>query len=450
MLAARRWNLAGSDLLQKPRILIVGDSERSLKTLREKLECASYSVIEANTLSDARVFVKDSRIELVIARLADRENKAQEVLELVRESPLGSAALLIQSSKAQQEIWRLSLRWLEEQMSEPLEEADFFAAVEHSLEKTNLRRELAACGLIGVSGAMQEVFRSISKVASKGATILISGESGTGKELVAAGVHYLGPRRSKLFVPLVCGAIPENLLESQMFGHLKGAFTGANETRQGFFQAADGGSIFLDEISETTLAMQVKLLRVLQDKEVYPVGSTKGRTVDVRVLAATNKDLSDLVERGLFREDLYYRLNVLPIELPPLRDRGEDICILIHYFADKFASEYEVPEPSFTASALKVLESYYWPGNVRELENVIQRVVLMADGDEIDFADLPPLLRSIRQKVGLHRTLAEVEREHIREVLASVGNNKTRAAEILGIDRKTLRNKLKQFELING
>jgi DNA-binding NtrC family response regulator len=231
-------------------------------------------------------------------------------------------------------------------------------------------------------------------------------------------------------------------LESQLFGHLKGAFTGATETREGFFDAADRGSLFLDEISETTPATQVKLLRVLQDKEIYPVGATQARKVDVRVLAATNKDLSELIGKGSFREDLYYRLNVIAIEMPPLRDRNDDLQILIHHFARRFAAEYDVPEPHFTSEALKVLKSYYWPGNVRELENVIQRVVLMTEGDKIDFADLPPLLRATRQKAGLHRTLAEVEREHIREVLASVENNKTRAAEILGIDRKTLRSKL--------
>ena len=417
-----------------------------LGELKEKVDPATYSILEANSLSNMRAVLRSTRIDLVIARFEASSRTDQEVLELVRESPLGVAALLIRSSLDSQEIQHPSMRWLEDRLSEPFEDRDLCTAIENCLEKSRLRQKLADHGLIGVSEAMQDLFRNISKVASKEATILITGESGTGKELVASGVHYLGPRRSQLFLPVACGAIPENLLESQLFGHLKGAFTGANETREGFFQAAEGGSIFLDEISETTLATQVKLLRVLQDKEVYPVGSTKGKKVNVRVLAATNKDLFDLVERGLFREDLYYRLNVLSIEVPPLRDRGDDIPVLIRYFANKFAAEYELPEPSFTASAMKTLKMYYWPGNVRELENVIQRTVLMAEGNRIDFSDLPALLRSTRQKVGLHRSLAEVEREHIREVLASVGNNRTRAAEILEIDRKTLRNKLRRIE----
>jgi DNA-binding NtrC family response regulator len=229
---------------------------------------------------------------------------------------------------------------------------------------------------------------------------------------------------------------------------VKGAFTGATESRAGFFQTADGGTIFLDEISDTSPSMQVKLLRVLQDGEVCMVGSSKTRKVDVRVVAATNKDLLNLVSKGLFREDLFYRLNVLTIALPPLRERADDVLLLIRHFTSKFAQEEGKPIPKFSDDALRVLVSYQWPGNVRELQNVIQRLVLMTEGDLIDVPDLPSLMRfSALRRTGLNRTLAEVEAEHIRNVLTSVDGNKSKAAEILGIDRKTLRERLKATEV---
>jgi transcriptional regulator with PAS, ATPase and Fis domain len=294
---------------------------------------------------------------------------------------------------------------------------------------------------------MVRIGEFIAKAALTSATVLISGESGTGKELVARAIHYKSKRASAPFVPVNCGAIPEQLLESELFGHVKGAFTGATETRAGFFQTADGGTIFLDEISETSLSMQVKLLRVLQDKEVCMIGSTRTRKVDVRILASTNKDLSSLVKKGLFREDLFYRINVITVDLPPLREREDDIFLLIRHFARKFSEELGRPAPLFSDGALQVLRKYHWPGNVRELENIVQRLIVMTDRDVVDVPDLPSLMRfSARQSVIPNRTLAEVEAEYIRNVLLSVNDNKTRAAKILGIDRKTLREKLQKLK----
>jgi DNA-binding NtrC family response regulator len=291
---------------------------------------------------------------------------------------------------------------------------------------------------------MRKVFEAIGKVAPILATVLITGESGTGKELVARAIHYNSARTSAPFVPINCGGIPEQLLESELFGYVKGTFTGATQSRAGFFQTADGGTIFLDEISDTSPSMQAKLLRVLQDKEVCMVGARRTQKVDVRILAATNKDLLSLVKKGVFREDLFFRLNVITIAIPPLRQRGNDILLLTHHFATKFAEELGKPIPRFCDSALQVLRNYYWPGNVRELENVIQRLVVMTDGDFIEVPDMPSLMRfSALRETGLNRTLAEVEAEYIRNVLATVDGNKTRAAKVLGIDRKTLREKLK-------
>jgi DNA-binding NtrC family response regulator len=344
----------------------------------------------------------------------------------------------------------------EEYLTKPFTDEELFSAVRRTLDKKGRRRKAAqvqfektpfgSYGLIGESEAMQKIFRDIAKAASTSATVLISGESGTGKELVARAIHYHSQRASAPFIPVNCGAIPEELLESELFGHVKGSFTGATETRAGFFQTADGGTIFLDEISETRPSMQVKLLRVLQDKEVCMVAHRPVK-VDVRILASTNKDLPTVVKKDLFREDLYFRLNVITIDLPPLRERGDDILLLTLHFIAKFARELNKPVPEFSDQALQVLRNYHWPGNVRELENVIQRLVVMTEGNLIEVPDLPSLMRfSALRETGLIRTLAEVEAEYIRNVLASADGNKTRAAEILGIDRKTLRDKLRKIE----
>jgi two-component system response regulator HydG len=344
----------------------------------------------------------------------------------------------------------------EEYLTKPFTDEELFAAVRRTLDKLQLRRlgeaqfhkvPSATYGLIGESEVIRKVFTAVAKTAATSATVLISGESGTGKELAARAIHYSSSRASAPFVPVNCGGIPEGLLESELFGHVKGAFTGATESRAGFFQTADGGTIFLDEISDTSLAMQAKLLRVLEDKEVYMVGATRSRKVDVRIIAATNKDLASLVRKGVFREDLFFRLNVLTIAMPALRERGDDILLLAHHFVAKFAEEFGKPTPHFSDHALQVLRNYHWPGNVRELENVVQRLVVMTDGDLVEVSDLPSLMRfTALREIGLNRTLLEVEAEYVRNVLASVKGNKTKAAKILGIDRKTLREKLKRIQ----
>jgi len=340
----------------------------------------------------------------------------------------------------------------EEYLTKPFTADELLNAVQRSLEKLHLRRAgreevrivyKAPAGILGKSSRMVKVFDAIEKSAKTSATVLITGESGTGKELVARAIHYTSKRASAPFVPINCGGIPESLLESELFGYVKGAFTGATESRAGFFQTADGGTIFLDEISETSLAMQVKLLRVLQEKEVAMVGASSPRKVDVRIIAATNKDLYSLVSKGSFREDLFFRINVITIEIPPLRDRGDDILSLTRYFIEKYSEEMGKKPPRFSDEALQVVKSYYWPGNIRELQNVIQRIIVMSDSELIEVPDLPSLMRfSALRKTGFDRTLAEIEAEYVKNVLASVDGNKSKAAEILGIDRKTLRKKL--------
>ena len=440
---------------KKDSILVVDDAPDTLELLQRNLESRGYQIFTASNVMEAIKILETTAIDLVVTDLKMPGASGIDLIRHVRENFRDTEVMMITGYPTIETAVKAVKFGAEEYLSKPFTDTELFSAVEKVFEKVHHHRmtrptwhrsQKSLHGFIGESGAMQNVFDAIAKAASTSVTTLITGESGTGKELVARAIHYNSPRSSAPFVPVNCGAIPGELLESELFGHIKGAFTGATETRAGFFQTADGGTIFLDEISETSLSMQVKLLRVLQDKEVYMVGSTRPRKVDIRILASTNKDPLHLVNKGLFREDLFFRLNVITIDIPPLRERGEDIFLLTQYFLTKFAEELGKPKLRFSENAISVLRNYHWPGNVRELENVVQRLVVMTEGDLIEVPDLPSLMRfSALQKTGLNRTLSEVEAEYIRNVLTSVGGNKTRAAEILGIDRKTLREKLSKI-----
>lgn len=434
-------------------ILVVDDAPNTLEVLERNLAAEGYRVFTAPGVAEAISILESTRLDLVITDLKMPKISGLDLVRHVRENYKDIEIMMITGYATIGGAVEAVKSGAEAYLSKPFTDEELLSAVRQTLDKLKVRREgrtrpsielRLSHDLIGESEAMREVFDAIQKAASTPATVLISGESGTGKELVARAIHYNSDRASAPFVPVNCGGIPEGLLESELFGHVKGSFTGATVTRAGFFQTADGGTIFLDEISETSMAMQSKLLRVLQDKEVYMVGATKPRIVNVRILAASNKDLHALIEKGTFREDLFFRLNVINIHIPPLRERREDIFLLTNYFLRKYAGELGNPTPNLTNDALEVLRNYYWPGNVRELENVIQRIVVMSEGDPVDVPDLPSLMRfsALREK-GLNRTLAEVEVEYIQNVLASVDGNKTKAAQILGIDRKTLREKLK-------
>ncbi|MGD0697919.1 MAG: sigma-54 dependent transcriptional regulator [Terriglobia bacterium] len=435
------------------RILVVDDSVDTLEVLQRNLQSKGYQVLTATCVPDAIRALEQMAVDLVITDLKMPKVSGLDLVRHVRENLKNTEVMMITGYPSIGGAVDAVKTGAEEYLAKPFTDEELFSAVGRALEKLRSRRAAQApafrtpaspSGLVGESPAMRQVFSAIAKVAATPATVLITGESGTGKELVARAIHYSSPRASAPFVPVSCAAIPEGLLESELFGHIKGAFTGATETRAGFLQTAEGGTIFLDEISSTTLSTQVKLLRVLQEKEVCMVGSTRGRHVDIRILAATNKDLPSLVKKDAFREDLYFRLNVLTIDVPPLRDRGDDVLILIRHFAERFAGEMGRAVPDFSDQALQVLRNYHWPGNVRELENVVQRLIVMNEGGVVEVPDLPSLMRfSALQRASFDRTLAEVEAEYIRNVLANVNGNRTRAAEILGIDRKTLREKLK-------
>ncbi len=436
------------------RILIVDDAADTLEILQRNLDSAGYVVFSATSVAEAIRFLDTTQVDLVITDIKMPGESGLDLVRHVRENLRATEVMVITGYASVRGAVEAVKIGAEEYLAKPFTDEELLAAVTHSMVKLDTKRAAQAAshrtprapkGIIGESAVMQDIFAAIAKAASTSATVLLSGESGTGKELVARAIHYSGPRASSAFVPVACGAIPEDLLASELFGHVKGSFTGATDTRAGFFQIAGGGTLFLDEISETSLSMQVKLLRVLEDMQVWMIGASKPVQVDVRIVAATNKVLHDQVQKGLFREDLFYRLNVIPIEIPPLRMRNDDILLLLNYFAEKFAEELAKAPPAFSPEALEVLRNYGWPGNVRELGNVIQRLVLMSEEDVIEVPDLPPLMRfSALSGSGLDRKLADVEAEYISNVLASVEGNKTRAAKILGITRKTLREKLKK------
>jgi len=441
---------------KKEHILVVDDSLDTLELLQRNLESKGYQVFTAPGAIEAIKILESTLMDLVITDLKMPKVNGLNLVRHIQENFKDTEVMMITGYPSIEGAVEAVKTGAEEYLAKPFTDEELFSAVKRVLDKLHMRRAAhmrphkpppARHGLIGESEAMHKVLNAIEKAASSSATILITGESGTGKELVARAIHYNSPRASAPFVPINCGGIPETLLESELFGYVKGAFTGATETRAGFFQTAEGGTIFLDEISETSLSMQVKLLRVLQDKEVYMVGIRHPQKADVRIIAATNKDLISRIKKGDFREDLFYRLNVITIDIPPLREREKDILLLVQHFTTKFAIEFGKPLPRFSESALQVLKSYSWPGNVRELENIIQRLVIMIEGNIIDVPDFPSLMRfSALKGIRPNRTLAAVEAEYIISVLASVDDNKTRAAEILGIDRKTLREKLKKMK----
>ncbi|HUU01819.1 MAG TPA: sigma-54 dependent transcriptional regulator [Myxococcota bacterium] len=440
----------------KKSILVVDDAPDTLEILKRNLTSKGYRVFTSSGVEEALNILENTPIDLVVTDIKMPKVSGLDLVRYVRENLRATEVMVITGYASINGAIEAVKTGAEEYLPKPFTDEELFSSVERALEKLNLRKadlpdikqpDSAPYSLIGKSDAMQKVYDIIARAAAAPVTALITGESGTGKELIARAIHYSSKRASAPFVPVNCGGIPEGLLESELFGYVKGAFTGASESRAGFFQTADKGTIFLDEVSNTSLSMQAKLLRVLQDKEVRMIGSNKSVKIDARILAATNKNLSGLVEREHFRDDLFFRLNVLTINLPPLRDRGDDVLLLARYFLGKYAKEFGKGVSVFTDKARSALRSYSWPGNIRELENLVQRMVVMVDGEKIEVTDLPPYMRfSVQYKKGLNRSLQEVEIEHINNVLASVGGNKTQAAEILGIDRKTLREKLKKID----
>ena len=436
------------------RILVVDDTVDTLELIRRNLTAVGYVVDVARGVSEALSHLEGNAVDIVLTDLKMPHIGGLDLVRHVRENLRDTEVILMTGYASIEGAVEAMKTGADDYLAKPFTDEELLACVMRVREKLRVRRAgrssgvtPALSGMLGTSDAMLRVYQLAERAASSDATVLVTGESGTGKELVARAMHYRSTRSAAPFVPVNCGGIPEGLLESELFGHVRGAFTGATATRAGFFQTAEGGTIFLDEVGELPMSMQVKLLRVLQDGVVAMVGSSRSRAVDIRIVAATNKDLPTAIRAGTFREDLFFRINVLAIDLPPLRERGDDVLVLARHFADRFAAEASRENVVVTEAALRALQAWPWPGNVRELENVVRRALVMGEGDAIDVVDLPAPMRFIPARNDMRLcSLAEVEAAHLRAVWTAVGENKTRAAAILGIDRKTLRQKLRALE----
>ncbi|MBK9422213.1 MAG: sigma-54-dependent Fis family transcriptional regulator [Flavobacteriales bacterium] len=444
---------------QQPSVLLVDDSRDMLELLRRYMNGMGLTPFTTNNVVDAIAVLEQGPVNLVITDLNMPDVSGTQLVRYIAQHFPKIPVLVITGFPDVQAAVEVMKQGAVEYLVKPVTEAELRSAVEKVLgtnTEENIAEDVAGpiavphMGIIGRSPRMQEVFRIMERTRNNNATILVSGESGTGKEVVARAVHYNSDRSTAPFLAVNCGAIPDQLLESELFGHTKGAFTGATTNRAGFFQAADGGTLFLDEIGNATAAVQAKLLRAVQEKEITMLGGTKAQRVNVRLISASNADLNEMVRTGTFREDLFYRLNLINIHLPPLRERTEDIPLLINHFNAKYSKDMGKKPLRIPARVMDALEAYLWPGNVRELENFIHRLVIMKD-NAVAMEDLPETMKMANpERSGGHphgddrmRTLAEVEKEHIERVLESARQNKTKAAEILGIDRKTLREKLK-------
>ena len=441
-------------LLRKENILIVDDDVDILELLQRHLQSWNYHTYKAVSVKEAVTILRDTKIDLLITDLKMPEIDGAELIKFVSEHYPKLPKLVVTGYPSVQDSLSFIKSRVVDYLTKPFTREELQNAVNKSLaiSKENNQKTIKPSEeknkpygeIIGNSEKIQDVIQIIERIKDNKATVFINGESGTGKELVARAIHYQGKFARAPFIVVNCGAIPENLLEAELFGYVKGAFTGADANRDGFFQAANGGTIFLDEIGNASLAVQLRLLRVLQEKEVIKVGAQKPEKIDIRIIAATNSDLRDMIQKQTFREDLFYRLTVVEIHVAPLRERKEDIPVLVDKFLFKYGVEYKDRFIKITPEALAILNRYNWPGNIRELENVVQRAVIMCD-KIIDVAHLPEHLKyTLEFSDTSFEPLKVIEKKYIEKVLRATGNNKTKAAEILQIDRKTIRQKLSE------
>lgn len=437
-------------MLHKENILIVDDDINILELIQRHLHSMNYHSYKAVSVKEAVAILRDTQIDLLITDLKMPEVDGFQLIQFASEHYPNMPKLVVTGYPSVQDALSAIKSGAVDYLVKPFTKEELRQGVIKSLssrtQKVGVEQAKAKQTyneIIGESEAIKKVTQIIERVKNNKATIFIHGESGTGKELVARSIHYNGKFSRAPFIAVNCGGIPENLLESELFGYVKGAFTGADDSRDGFFQAANGGTIFLDEIGNAPLSVQARLLRVLQEKEVMKVGERKTEKIDVRVIAATNSDLREMIEKDSFREDLFYRLTVVEIKVPALRDRKEDIPLLADKFLFKYGNEYKDRYITMDSEAKILLQRYEWPGNIRELENVIQRAVIMCDRT-IGLNDLPDTLKyQIEFPQEELLSLKEMEKKYIEKVLNASDNNQTKAAEILKIDRKTLRGKIK-------
>jgi len=450
--------------MEKARIMVIDDEESMCKFMQIMLKKEGYDVSSAQSGKEALGELRSSHYDLVIADLMMPEMNGLELLSKVRSiDPELNFIVMTAYASVDTAIEALK-KGAFDYIAKPFKVDELKITIKKSLEqkriakenldlKRQLKKEFSLDSFIGDTPEIIEMKKLVEKVALTDSTVLIQGESGTGKELVAKAIHHHSRRADKPFVTINCAALPETLLESELFGHTKGAFTGAIKEKEGLFFVADGGTFFLDEVGVISQAIQVKLLRVLEEKEITPVGSTKPIQVDVRLIAATNADLEQEVKLGNFRADLFYRLNVIPIHIPALRERKDDIKLLTFYFIKKYCEKLQIKEKSISDEAMNKLLSYSWPGNARELENTMERATLLAKDDEINIKDLPENILSgeavklIEETRPETPTLETIEKSYIFWVLQRTDWQKSKAAQILGIDSSTLYRKIEKYGL---
>jgi DNA-binding NtrC family response regulator len=451
-------------------ILVVDDEPNLRQLLKLYFEQKGWQVHLASSGKEALdIFEDGGAFQLVILDIKMPDINGLEVLIEMKKRAPKIPIIMITAFGSHTGALEALRQGAYDYITKPFELEELYFRAQKALEKVALEKEIYELRevveiktkfgfIIGKSPQMQKIASIIEKVSKVSTTILITGESGTGKELVAKAIHSLGPRKNYRFVSINCGAIPETLLESELFGYEKGAFTGATKSTVGLFQVADKGTIFLDEIGEMSLQMQVKLLRVLQDKLIRPVGSTKDIEVDVRVIAATNQNLENLVQEKKFREDLYYRINVIHIDIPPLRQRREDIPVLVQAFIKKYCEKMGVIEKKISLDAMRVLENYPWPGNIRELENVVERAVALEPSEIIRLSSLPHHIASIPVKeplimdlpeegIDFQRYIDDISKRLILQALERSNWNQTKAAKLLNISFRSMRYYVKKFNL---
>jgi two-component system, NtrC family, response regulator HydG len=444
------------------RILIVEDEAPMCELLTSFFSERAYKVDTAQDGEHAIARLQEQDYALVITDIKLPGMSGLELLARVRvEWPELAVIIMTAFSSISSAVEAMKLG-AEDYIGKPFQLDELAITVEKALERRSLRREVRQLrdevrgrynfsNIIGRSKPMQQLFEVIKRIAARrDASALIIGSTGTGKELVARAIHYNSDRKGAPFVPINCSAIPDTLLESELFGHQKGAFTGAHETRRGLIEEAQAGTVFLDEINTLSPSLQVKLLRVLQERVVRRVGGRENIPIDIRLVSASNQDLEEAVKRGEFRQDLFYRLNVVPVRLPDLKDRREDIPLLVHHFLQKFAQQHGEPQRRFSNEAMRVLMTHAWPGNVRELENAVEHALTMGAGETLLPEDLPVSVtapeRDIVHEAALDDvTLAEVERRYILRILEKMGRHQIKTATVLGIDRRTLYRRLREY-----
>ena len=436
------------------RLLLVEDDHSVRSTITTFLELEGYSVDAVSSTRDAIDRLQASAYPVVISDIYLDDRTGLDILAEARRANPQCAVILMSARGSMETVMAATQGGAFDYLAKPFELDDMLGAIqraEASLKHEDEEEEasiddLPASSMIGSSACMVEIYKTISRVAPTDATVLIEGETGTGKEIVARMIHSNSARAAQPFVPVDCAAIAPALLESELFGALRGAYTGADRDRTGVLESANNGTVLLDEIGDIELTFQLRLLRFLQEREVRPLGAARGKKVNVRVLAATNKDLQKLVQEGKFREDLWFRLNVVRIPLPPLRERHGDVPLLAHHFL-KLYNERSQLDARLAVSGLKALEDYSWPGNIRQIQHLMERLVLLAPQGKIDEAAVLEGIQRTASKDSDTETLAGAEAEQIRKVLSATNGNKSRAARILGIERKTLYRKLERLGL---